>query len=298
MIDGLPTWVDGRDSGGHYTTTDAGANQYGIAVGQIMGYLNNDPTLPDVCNFIELSNEPNQKVTSGTPHATAIPPEDYGRMAAYATHWADYCGGQKSDGTPKRNVLAGALAIRGGRASFVNDWLPEEYAASMRDAINTYLYLLNPTNATKRGILQAAWRGSFHPYANLGNNQNGFAYTDPLNPSDDNTAAEGSATVMDTYLSRLRPVFGTTRKLWFTETGISSNKIGASEHATFHAAVWFGVASYPQVEGVINFGFTDLDPLMTSPTGLYYKLGVVEASDGKTYKPAGNTLKGIWDAWI
>ncbi|MBN8867226.1 MAG: hypothetical protein J0H98_06705 [Solirubrobacterales bacterium] len=336
-FDGLPSWVDGVSRNGHFTYTEAGCEQYGAAVVHVLNVLGEDCGWIEIGNEVnqvqwvmrpggELGldstkpvsreNPPRKDVADPSqgprdpdnPHAGDAPNFEYSRMVAYAIDRVDNCADlRRDDGAPEQQVLAGSIAIRGGADSWVSGLDPEDYVVMMRDNINFGLFMLCQTDNARRLRMQRSWGLSTHLYPRLGHNLydtsgNLVSYA-VGNNTGDMTGEDAKDTVADNYevFASSASSGGWVRDVWITETGISSHKVGLTEQAIFHSRLWnYLYDKQTQLRGVINFGFTDLDPMMVDPNGAYREMGVISPATGLPLKPSGSadTNGWTWAGWI
>lgn len=323
---GPPDWA-GSGGTGRYSTTPTGWDQMGQTVAKIVNYLNQQPSgqvKPNRCVGIELFNEPNftrqrykrdangnivyengQPVIIVNNGAMEVPAVAYGGMAAYVLYWLHQCCGTKPNGDLNVFPLCGSLAL-GGKVNtgiWTENLSPTSYLQTFGYVINTILVNdLLSSNTNLAWTLNGLWRLSIHPYPQPGTTVDtdpvGWA-TDPNNNTGDTDHVKASDRVWNHYVN-YQDLVG-NRKTWITETGASSRKLGLPGQANFHQRLAYLAATRhsnndKRLEGVTNFGFLDLDPLVDDPAWAFYKMGVVSASDGQTLKPAGTTLSTVYNS--
>ena len=260
IIQRTPADVPGRSASGHYVETDQGYDHYGQFCSYLVNYLG------DRCNFVELSNEPNTTLASNGA-GTEIPSYHYGGMLAYAVHWMATCSGSK-------RPLAGSLATnQGGLVYLDGSW--NNYLFGFGTRAHYKLIEINGNGAS----LSYEWRVSFHSYPRLGPGTN------------DITGPEAANTVFN-VVDQVRSNSG-GRKVWLTETGASSQKLGLTEQAAFANQIHVKTSNrQPQMEGALFWPLSDADPQASNSSSAFYKLGVLHAN--LAAKPAGTQVQTNW----
>ncbi len=295
---GLPDDIDGGNIGNKHPGTMVGCSQFGNAAARIVYKLG------DICTGIEFGNEPNMKVS--IPGGTEVTPDWYAFMAAYIIYWIYQCGGGFDSNSPnelKKRVLLGAVALT---TSNSNNWTsglsPQTWISQMSTYVEYALNSILPSDPTLSTKLHNAWRLSIHPYPYLGERDSfGRDPTDPDNVLGDRDAGQAFSTVWSLYdaTQSLYP----NRKIWITETGVSSRKLHENGQRDFFNAIGLAVKSRydngdRRLEGVINWGFNDCDPALHDSTSPYFQFGVISKSNGSSGKLAAAGLQGIYNgAW-
>lgn len=312
---GPADWAGSVD-GGRYSESTVGWDQLGKFVSTIVNKLNQNLnnfgdssyTPPNRCVAVQFYNEPNFTLgkwdgSTWIPHngATEVPASMYGGMAAYVTYWLyQCCGGLTPSGDLKITPVFGDLAL-GGQANagiWTEEMSPTLYYDQFSFMTNAMLGQLLQSNLQLADKLRNAWRLSIHPYPKQLQKPGGVVPADwPTNPTialGDRTGIDAANTILDRYLQY--QALDPARKIWITETGVSSNKVSEQGQKEFFQRLGLVVAERyanndTRLEGFIIFGLTDLDPAVCDQTTPFFQFGVISGYDGSSGKPAANEIE-------
>lgn len=250
--------------------------------------------------YIELSNEPNALPIPENPDGTHIPSLYYGKMAAAATFWLYNCFPHPNH----RYLVAGSLMPGGYGSSYDGGWI--YYAKNVESIMNQEFqrfYPLDGPNWPDHINLVNSWQLSLHPYPARGASEvvGGVTIypTDPANSQGDKTGNAGATTVINQIASihnAFSGIYKPNRKLWITETGMSSRKVGEIEQMRLFFGLMSNLESDASIEGVTAWPLSDSDPRQQDLEGQFTKMAVTR-EDLNQAKPAGSVLSSIYSSW-
>lgn len=336
MFDGIPSWVDGVSRNGHFTYTQAGWEQYAVAVVHVLNVLREE------CAYIELGNEVNQVMwvpkrdsannlipengmdgnpasrenpprkwvkdealpgggkwvirDPENPHAGDIPCEIYAQMAAYAIEKVDTCALTRDPVTG----LPTQQVLVGGLAIRGGD-----------DSWVDGLKPINASNVNYTVVLQTYINIYLYilcPSDSVKRErmQNRWALSVHLYPrlgnGEDpihNGSGDLTASAAMKFIKDEYDLFAYytgSRDLWNDEFGISSAKIGHSEKKEFHRQMWL-FAHQKRAKLKGSVYFGFTDlDPMMGDSASPYYEMGVITSDGTTRKPSGNQVVSSWSS--